>query len=141
MDETAKKRELRHDRHTVSLLTDHMVFSPKYRGKILIGEVAFLAEAIIRKTCNELNIEIIDMAVNPDHVHLFIKYPPKYSVSFIAKKIKGITSRVLRKEFPHLKEWCGDHLWAPSCYHGSVGSGWDVVEKYISAHNTYEYDR
>ncbi len=92
MDETAKKRELRHDRHTVSLLTDHMVFSPKYRGKILIGEVAFLAEAIIRKTCNELNIEIIDLAVNPDHVHLFIKYPPKYSVSFIAKKIKGSTS-------------------------------------------------
>jgi len=35
-----------------------------------------------------------------------------------------------------LKEWCGDHLWAPSCYHGSVGAGWDVVEKYISAHNT-----
>ncbi len=86
MDEIAKKRELRHDRHTVSLLTDHMVFSPKYRGKILIGEVAFLAEAIIRKTCNELNIEIIDMAVNPDHVHLFIKYPPKYSVSFILRR-------------------------------------------------------
>ncbi len=125
MDGTAN-REFRFDRHTVSLLTDHMVFSPKYQGKIFIGEVAFLAEAIIRKTCVELNIEIIDIAVNPDHVHLFIKYPPKYSVSFIAKKIKGITSRVLRKEFPHLKEWCGDHLWAPSCYHSSVGSGWDV---------------
>ncbi|MCE8426706.1 MAG: IS200/IS605 family transposase [Candidatus Methanoperedens sp.] len=121
--EKDKKKELRCDRRTVSLLTDHMVFSPKYQGKILIGEVAFLAEAIIRKTLVELNIEIIDMAVNPDHVHLFIKYPPKYSVSFIAKKIKGITSKVLRKEFPHLKEWCGDHLWAPSCYHGSVGSG------------------
>jgi hypothetical protein len=40
-----------------------------------------------------------------------------------------------------LKEWCGKHLWAPSCYHGSVGSGWDVVEKYISAHNTYEHNR
>jgi len=46
--------ELRHDRHTVSLLTDHMVFSPKYRGKILTG----------------------DIAVNPDHVHLFIQFPP-----------------------------------------------------------------
>jgi hypothetical protein len=51
MDGTDKKKELRYDRHTVSLLTDHMVFSPKYRGKILIDEVAFLAEAIIRKTC------------------------------------------------------------------------------------------
>jgi Transposase IS200 like len=54
-------KELRHDRHTVSLLTDHMVFSPKYRGKVLVGDVAMLAEAIIRKTCKELDIKIIDM--------------------------------------------------------------------------------
>ncbi|MEA3293471.1 MAG: IS200/IS605 family transposase [Euryarchaeota archaeon] len=134
-------KELRYDRHTVSLLTDHIVFSPKYRGKVLVGDVAMLAEAIIRKTCMELDIEVIDMAVNPDHVHLFIKYPPKYSVSYISKMIKGRSSRVLRKEFVYLKEWCGDHLWAPSCYHGSVGAGWDVVEKYISAHNTYEHNR
>ncbi len=85
------KRELRHDRHTVSLLTDHMVFAPKYRG--------------------------------------------------IAKKIKGVSSRILRKEFSHLHEWCGDHLWAPSCFHGSVGQGWDVVEKYIREQDVYEYNR
>jgi putative transposase len=99
MDRIVTKNEMRHDRHTVSLLTDHMVFSPKFRGKILTGEVAFLAEAIIRKTCNELNIEIIDMAVNPDHVHLFIKYPPKYSVSFIAKKIKVVPVESSDKNF------------------------------------------
>jgi len=45
----------------------------------------------------EMDIEIIDMAVNAGHVHLFIKYPPKLSVSFIAKNIKGKGSRVLRK--------------------------------------------
>jgi putative transposase len=49
-------KELRHDRHTVSLLTDHMVFSPKYRGKVLVGEVAMLAKAMIRKTCKELDM-------------------------------------------------------------------------------------
>ncbi|HUW68468.1 MAG TPA: transposase [Candidatus Nanoarchaeia archaeon] len=53
------KKELRHDRHTVSLLTDHMVFSPKYRGKILVGDVAMVAEGVIRKICVELDIEII----------------------------------------------------------------------------------
>ncbi len=63
------------------------------------------------------------MAVNVDHVHIFFQYPPKYSLSFIAKKIKGRSNRILRKEFPHLKEWCGEHMWAPSCFHGSVGSG------------------
>jgi len=108
-----------------------MVFSPKYRGKVLVGDMGMVAEGIIRKTCKELEIEVIDMAVNPDHVHLFIKYPPKYSVSYISKMIKGRSSRVLSKEFTHLKEWCSKHLWAPSCYHGSVGAGWDVVETWL----------
>jgi len=56
------RHDLRHDRHTVSLLTDHLVFSPKYRGKVLLGDVAEVAEEIIRETCKELDIEIIDMA-------------------------------------------------------------------------------
>ena len=114
-------RELRHDRHTVSLLTDHTVFSPKYRGKILAGVVALALDGIIRKTCKDLNIAIIDMTLNVDHVHLFIKYPPKYSVSYIAKRIKGRRSRELRKAFPHFKEWCSKCLWELSCFHGSVG--------------------
>jgi hypothetical protein len=53
------RHDLRHDRHTVSLLTDHLVFSPKYRGKVLLGDVAEEAEEIIRETCKELDIEII----------------------------------------------------------------------------------
>ena len=76
------------------------------------------------------------MAVNPDHVHLFIKYPPKYSVSYLSKMIESRSSRVLGKEFPHLMEWYGDHLRAPNYYHGYMRAGWDVVEKYIAAHNT-----
>ena len=53
------RHDLRHDRHTVSLLTDHLVFSPKYRGKVLLGEVAEAAEEIIRENCKELDIEVI----------------------------------------------------------------------------------
>ncbi len=51
----------------------YMVFAPKYRGKILIGDVAMICEGIICKTCKELGIEIIEIAVNPDHVHIFFK--------------------------------------------------------------------
>ena len=60
MRERVTRHELRHDRHTVSLLTDHLVFSPKYRGKVLEGEVAETAEEIIGETCKELDIEVID---------------------------------------------------------------------------------
>ena len=135
------RSDLRHDNHTVSLLTDHLVFSPKYRGKVLEGEVAEVAEEIIRENCKELDIEVIDMAVSVDHVHLFIKYPPKYSVSWIAKRLKGRSSKLLMDRFQYLKEWCPDHLWAPSCYHGSVGHGWEVVEKYISGQKGYSYEK
>ncbi len=58
----------------------HLVFSPKYRGKVLLGDVAEVAEEIIRETCKEFDIEIIDMAMNVDHVHLFIKNPFRKSV-------------------------------------------------------------
>jgi len=73
-----------------------------------------------------------------------LRSPPKYSVSWIAKRIKGRSSKLLRESFPQLKEWCPGHMWAPSCYHKtfqktfiknasqSVGHGWEVVEKYIS---------
>ena len=65
------------DMHTVSLLIDHMIFFPEYRGKMLVGNVAMLAEGIMRQTCKDLDIEVIDMVINPDHVPLFIKYLPK----------------------------------------------------------------
>jgi putative transposase len=65
------------------------------------------------------------------------KHPPEYSLSFIARRLKGKKSRILRKEFPHLREWCGEHMWAPSCFHGSVGNGWDVVSKYIETQDVH----
>lgn len=123
---------IRRDRHTVSMISDHIVFSPKYRGKVLVGDVAVRAEQIIREICQEHDIQVIEMAVNSNHVHLFINYSPKYSPSFIANMIKGKSSRRLRQEFPHLVTWCKKGLWAGSCFHGSVGQGHDVVERYIS---------
>jgi putative transposase len=108
----------------------------------LAGEVAEAAEKIIKETCKKLDIEVIDLAMNVDHVHLFIKPfkkaftekcfadPQKYSVSWIPKRIKGRSSKqtllekaftekrfAVRDKFQQLKEWCPGHLWAPSCYH------------------------
>ena len=68
-------------------------FSPKYRGKVLEDEVAEAAEEIIRETCKELDIEVIDMVVNVDHVHLFIKNPFRKSV------YKILLRKVLSKMF------------------------------------------
>jgi len=123
--------EPRVDRHTRSMLTDHMVFTPKYRGKVLVGDVAESLENILLDICREMDIKVMDLAVNPDHVHIFIQYPPKYSVSDIAARLKGLSSKRLREEYPELKDWCPKGLWGPSCFHGSVGHGVDVVRAYI----------
>ena len=83
--------------------------------------------------CDELGLEVIRMAVGSDHVHIFFRYPPRYSVSEMAKKIKGKSSKLLRERFPELKKWCPESLSSPGCFHGSVGHGAEVVEKYIKS--------
>jgi putative transposase len=115
------------------MLTDHMVFCTKFRRPLLIGDIAIRCEEIIRDVAKQLDVRIIRMAVNPEHVHIFFKFPPKLSLSKIAMQFKGTTSYLLRKEFPELKKDVKKHLWAPSNYHGSVGQGFEVVENYIKS--------
>ena len=135
--EKPAKYRPRLDRHTSSLLTDHIVITPKYRGRILKGEVAIECERQIRWTCKQLEVKIIEMAVAEDHVHLFLQYPPRLSPSKIIEKIKSNSSRKLRETFPHLVSWCPKALWAPGGFHGSVGQGFDVVERYITGQKQY----
>ena len=69
---------------------------------------------IIREVAKDLDITIFRMAVNEDHVHIFMRYPPKLSLSYMAMKLKSRSSTLLRREFPELKKAVRDHLWAPS---------------------------
>ena len=119
------------------MLTDHLVFTTKFRHKVLVGRIAEDCDAIIRKTCRNLDIEILQMAVAEDHVHLFVQYPPELSPSKMAEKVKSNSSRELRLMHPELVKWCKTGLWAPGCFHGSVGHGFDVVEQYIKGQQSY----
>ena len=126
-----RRYQPRHDRHTVSLATDHLVFCTKYRLPLLTPKIAVRCDEIIRSVAKDLDITIFRMAVNEDHVHIFMRYPPKLSMSYIAMKFKTISSTLLRREFPELKKKVAKHLWAPSCWHGSVGQGFEVVDRYV----------
>ena len=81
-------------------MCNYIVFSPKYRGRALVGDRALAAGAVIRRICEEMDIEVIDMAVNRDQVALFIKCPLKHSASYLSKIIKRRCSRELKKNFP-----------------------------------------
>jgi len=74
-------------------MCNYIMFSPKYRGRVLVGDMALVAGAVIRRICEEMDIEVIDMAVNPDHEGLFINCPPKHSISYLSKMIKRRSSR------------------------------------------------
>jgi len=123
--------ELKHSRHSASMLAEHLVFCPKYRGAVLTQDARDYARTVISDICEKMGLVIMSLAVGVDHVHIFYGYPPRYSVSEIAKRIKGTSSKLMRERFPELKKWCEGSLWAPGCFHGSVGHGAEVVERYI----------
>jgi putative transposase len=115
------------------MLADHFVFCPKYRGAILRPDIREYARKVILEICEEMGLEVIRMAVGADHVHIFFRYPPNLSLSEIAKKIKGKSSKLLREKFPELKVWCPDGMWSSGNFHGSVGHGEEVVVNYIKS--------
>ena len=126
-------RHYRHGSHTKSDLKAHIVWIPKYRKKVLIGDVAIRARDLLRKIAMEHDLIIISGKVAKDHVHIFLSYRPHQSISQIVQWLKGISSRVLLQEFPHLrKQFWGRHFWARGYLVVSSGNITDeLIKKYI----------
>jgi len=94
------------------------------RYKVLTGVIADRTKQLFRDIAERWGFEIISCEVMPDHIHLFVSAPPKYSPSKIAQLFKGTTSRVLQLEFPQLEKliYKKGTLWSPSYYVGSAGN-------------------
>ena len=119
--------------HTKSDLKVHLIWIPKYRKKVLVGPVAVRARDVLRQIALEHELDIITGKVASDHVHMFISYRPSQDVSKIVQWLKGISSRMLLSEFPHLKkQFWGRHLWARGYLAVSSGNITDeMIEQYI----------
>ena len=111
----------------------HLVWLPKDRKPVLTGEVAVRVRDLIRQIAAEHELEIISGEVARDHVHVFVGYRPNQDVSQIMQWLKGISSRVLLQEFPHLrKRFWGRHFWARGYLAVSSGNITDeMVKEYI----------
>ncbi|HBT99794.1 MAG TPA: IS200/IS605 family transposase [Thermotoga naphthophila] len=107
-------------------LNYHFAWIPKYRRKILVGSIAEELERILRNTAKQHGIEILALSIQPDHVHLFVSAPPRFSPAEIANLFKGVSARKLLEKFPELRTKEG--LWARSYYVGTAG---DVSEETI----------
>ena len=77
----------------------HVVFCPKYRRKVLNNGVDERLKELINNICQELHVDLIEMKVMPDHVHLLLEVAPQFGIHKVVKRIKGIFSRILREEF------------------------------------------
>ena len=109
----------------------HVVFCPKYRRPVLVDGVDDRLKELIKETCDQLNVEIIEMEIMPDHVHLLMEVDPQYGIHKAVKRIKEYSSRVLRQEFSWLKSRIPT-LWTNSYFVSTVGGApLSVIKQYI----------
>jgi len=116
----------------------HVIFCPKYRRKVLVGEVEQRLKAIAREVAAEMDVEIIEMETDQDHIHLLVSVDPQWGVNRFVKTLKGRSSRLLRAEFPHLRRKLPT-MWSNSYFVTTVGGApLSVVKQYIENQQTSE---
>lgn len=109
----------------------HVIWCPKYRRKVLVGAVETRLKELIYEISSELKVEVIEVETDKDHIHMLVEVDPQFGVSNYVKKLKGRTSRILRGEFPHLRQRLPT-LWTNSYFVSTVGGApLSVVKQYI----------
>lgn len=109
----------------------HIIFCPKYRRKVLVNGVDERLKEILFEIAKTKDVEIKALEIMPDHVHIFIDFDPRLTLHKIVKDFKGISSRILREEFPHLKSRLPS-LWTRSYFACSIGHiSEETIKRYI----------
>jgi len=119
--------------HVVYKCDYHIVFTPKYRFRILTGEIAAAMEQDIKQVCNWKEVEIDEMSVQVDHVHMVVSIPPRLSVSDFMGILKGKTAMRIFKIHPNLKKkpYWGNHFWARGYFVNTVGINEEMIRRYV----------
>lgn len=128
--------------HTLFHHRYHIVWAPKYRYKVLIGDVRLRVRDVVRQVSAEMGVNIVSGALSKDHVHLFVEIPPHISVSQFVQKAKGRSSRRIQQEFEHIrKRYWGQRFWARGYFSTTSGNITDdVITAYLERH-TVPVDR
>jgi len=125
------QRTYKSNRNIVYSCKYHVVWCPKYRRKVLVGDVETRLRAIIKETATEFRSEILALEILPDHVHLLVEVDPQFGINRLIKYLKGRTSRYLRREFPNLKSSM-PCLWTNSYFVSTVGGApLTVIKQYV----------
>jgi putative transposase len=124
--------EYRRDEQRVHLIIYHLIWCPRRRKPVLTGAVATRCQELIEGTCAEKGCDVLALAIQPDHIHLFVRVWPSDSAAEVVKVCKGITSFHLRKEFPHLLKL--PSTWTRSYFASTAGTvSQETIQRYIAA--------
>ena len=121
---------------TVSLITYHFVFCPRDRRTIFLrADVEEHFKELVQEICGPLKIDILALECDKDHAHLFLNAPPALSPADIMAKIKGVTSKKLRQEFPHLQHL--PSLWTRSYFVSTAETvSNETIKRYVEQQKT-----
>lgn len=125
-----KSFEYQHYNHSIGLAIVHLVFVPKRRKPVLKGDIRNRLYQIWQELATEKNWNIRACEIAPDHIHLFIEFPPTIPIHLIVRFLKGRSSNFLRKEFPELLKL--PSLWSKSYFFSTAGNvSATTIQKYI----------
>ena len=130
--------DIRQGRYCVFKMHVHWVFLAKYRRKVFDGDAIERLREIFTRVCLDFESQRVEMDGEHDHVHLLVEYPPKVAVSSLVNSLKGVSSRLLRKDRPDIQSryWKGV-LWSPSYFASSCGGApIAIVRQYIEQQKT-----
>ena len=117
--------------HTVYRTQFHVVWIPKYRRKILVSGVKQYLDKVLQSLITEKypDVYINEQKIMPDHIHLLLEIPPKYSVSMVVGYIKSASSRIMRQKFEYLRRQ--KSMWSTGFFVSSVGANEKLIKRYI----------
>jgi len=130
----AEYGDIRTGRHCVFVLHAHLVFVTKFRHRVFTGTHLERMEQIMRDVCADFEADLVEFNGEDDHVHLLVRYPPKVAISKLVNSLKGVSARLLRKEFTgHMnRHIMHGHLWSPSYFAASCGGApLEIIRQYI----------
>ena len=126
------KNEVKHTAHSSYRCEYHIVFAPKYRRKVIYGQIKADVGAIIRKLCNELKVEILEAEACPDHIHMLVSIPPYMSIVQFVGTLKSKSALMIFDRHANLKYKYGNRsFWCRGYYEDTVGKNEKIIRDYI----------
>jgi len=119
--------------HVVYQCSYHLVWTPKYRYRILQGEIKEFVEKKIRAVCEWKHVEILELTIMPDHIHIVAIVPPKLSISALMGILKGKTAIAVFQQHKNLriKPYWGNHFWSRGYCVTTVGIDEERIRRYV----------